>query len=68
VTEPGVRAVFDSLLAIFAPSIAIFQMIHITFGHECKSGLPVSFLTLLSWPVFDAKSFNSTLQINAIHF
>ena len=68
VTEPGERAVFDSLLAIFAPSIAIFQMIHIAFGHECKYGLPVSLLTLLSWPVLDAKSSNSMLQFNAIHF
>lgn len=48
VVTPGVRAILHSFLAILAPSISILQVIHIAFGHEGKSGLAVSFLTLLS--------------------
>ena len=42
---PWVRAIFDGLLAVFSPSITIFEMINFTFSHKRDSWL--SFFLLL---------------------
>lgn len=44
---PWIRAILDSLLSIFSPSISIFQMINLTLGHKGKPWLSLLFLSFL---------------------
>lgn len=48
VVAPWKWTVFDCLLPILSPSVAIFQMINLALSHECESGLIASLLSLLS--------------------
>lgn len=51
--------VFNCLLTILPPSVAIFKMINFTFGHKCKPRLPYSLLPLLL--TFTTRYFNRLL-------
>uniref|UniRef100_A0A7C9F2W1 Uncharacterized protein n=1 Tax=Opuntia streptacantha TaxID=393608 RepID=A0A7C9F2W1_OPUST len=47
IIAPGKWTVFNSLLTIFPPSIAVFKMINFTLRHKSKPGLPYPLLNLL---------------------
>lgn len=42
---PWESAVFYSFLAVFSPSVSVFQVIYLAFCHESKSGFFLSLLT-----------------------
>jgi len=44
---PWVRAILDSFLSIFSPSVSIFKVINLTLGHEGKPRLLLLLLSFL---------------------
>jgi len=44
---PWVRAILDSFLSIFSPSVSIFKVINLTLGHEGKPWLLLLLLSFL---------------------
>lgn len=64
IITPGKWTIFDSLLSIFPPTVAIFKMIHFAFGHECKSWLPDSLLPLLFYLIPPTKYFTESQAVS----